>query len=268
MKNGKRFLGDPHKAKRKFKNYKDEKNKVIKDFWNKEYAENEDEEGKGGVNFNLSSSPSEDLLKFTRWLAREYKGQNILNKKTFVVDAGCGNGRNLFYLNEVFGVKGLGFDLSAVAIKKACAKRTPGLEFVAQNLNQKIPLPDGSVDLVIDAVASHVLRKSERDFFKSEVLRVLSSGSYYFLKSLLRDDDVHSKNMIREFGQSKSENVGEENSYIHPTIGIFEHVPSEDELLDFYKSDFDIDKIERSFAHKINGRAAKRRYIVMYLRKK
>ena len=117
---------------------------------------------------------------------------------------------------------------------------------------------------MIDAIASHVLRYEERVAFKKEVLRVLSSGSYYFLKSLLLDDDSHAKQMIREYGKD----AGEKNSYIHPTIGIFEHVPSEEELLKFYKEDFEIDKIERSFAHKINGRAAKRRYIVMYLRKK
>ena len=82
------------------------------------------------------------------------------------------------------------------------------------------------------------------------------------------DDDIHSKNMIREFGKDANGEILEKNSYIHPTIGIFEHVPSEEELVDFYKQDFEIDKIERSFAHKINGKAAKRRYIVMYLRKK
>ena len=81
MKNGKRYLGDPHKAKRKFAKYKEKK--VIKDFWNKEYAED------GGDKFSLSTEPSADLEKFTRWLEREYKGQNVLNKNTFVVDAGC-----------------------------------------------------------------------------------------------------------------------------------------------------------------------------------
>ena len=111
---------------------------------------------------------------------------------------------------------------------------------------------------------SHVLKKQERVDFKNEVVRVLSGGSYYFLKSLLLDDDSHAKQMIKQFG----ENAGEENSYIHPTMGIFEHVPTENELIKFYDQDFFIDKIERSFAHKINGRATKRRYIVMYLRKK
>ena len=206
MKNGKRYLGDPHKAKRKFASYKDTKNKVVKDFWNKEYAESEDEEGRGGVNFNLSTKPSEDLEKFTRWLDREYKGQNVLNQKTFFIDAGCGNGRNSFFLTETFGCKGLGYDLSQEAINVANKKnKNKNLTFVCQNLNQKIPVPDGKADLVIDAIASHVLRYDERVEFKKEVLRVLSSGSYYFLKSLLLDDDSHAKQMIREYGKDAGE---------------------------------------------------------------
>ena len=36
----------------------------------------------------------------------------------------------------------------------------------------------------------------------------------------------------------------------------------------FYKDDFEIEKIERSHAHQVRGRANKRRYIVIYLRKK
>lgn len=267
MKNGKRYLGDSHKAKRKWlkkKEIEDSKSGKIKDakiFWDKEYSGAE-------KNFSLSEEPSQDLQKFVRFLEREYKGQQPINKNTKFVDAGCGNGRNSFYLAENFGAKGVGYDISEEAIKKANnkLKNNPKLDiaFSVQNLNESIPQENNSVDLVIDAIASHVLRANERIVFKNEVLRVLTSGSYYFLKSLLLDDDSHAKQMIKEFG----ENAGEPNSYIHPTIGIFEHVPTEEELVKFYEEDFFIDKMERSFAHRINGRANKRRYIVMYLRKK
>jgi len=273
MKNGRVYLGDPHKAKRKWqKKEKIEKEKKdslkipknfnnAKAFWDNEYSIY------GGDKFTLSTEPSEDLVKFTRWLAREYKGQEPLNKETKFIDAGCGNGRNSFFLSENFGCTGLGYDISSKAIesanKKLKTKKLP-LKFIEQNLNHMIPVGDNSQDLVIDAIASHVLRKEERDFFKSEVLRVLSSGSYYFLKSLLLDDDSHAKSMIKDFGG----NAGEENSYIHPSMGIFEHVPTERELTEFYEKDFFIDKVERSFAHRVNGRANKRRYIVMYLRKR
>jgi SAM-dependent methyltransferase len=165
----------------------------------------------------------------------------------------------------------VGYDISEEAVKASnFAKQnlTPNLknnlEFYVQNLNTKIKAKNDSQDLVLDMIASHVLRKDERIFFKSEVLRVLKSGGYYFLKSLLLDEDIHAKKMIRDDAGM----AGEENSYIHPTMKIFEHIPTEEELVNFYKEDFDIEKTEKSFAHRVKGRANKRRYIVMYLRKK
>jgi len=274
MKNIKTYIGDPHKAKKKWQKKAElEKQKSGKTnfksaeaFWNKEYSQT------GGEKFTLSTEASEDLQKFTRWLQREYRGQEPINKNSKFIDAGCGNGRNSFFLAENFWAQGIGYDISNVAIKEADKKlknlkaqnKEINLKFVVQNLNQAIPAPDNSQDFVIDAIASHVLKKDERDFFKSEVLRVLTTGSYYFLKSLLLDDDSHAKQMIKDFGK----NAGELNSYIHPTMGIFEHVPTEQELVEYYRDDFEIDKIERSFAHRVNGRANKRRYIVLYLRKK
>jgi hypothetical protein len=167
-------------------------------------------------------------------------------------------------MHERFGVSGVGYDISSEGIKSAGKGRNPNLHFITQNINQDIPAKDGQADLVIDAIVSHVLKKDEREKFKQEVLRVLSTGSYYFLKSLLLDEDRHAGRMIREYGKD----AGEENSYIHPTMGIFEHVPTEAELIDFYKDDFDIEKVERSHAHQVGGKANKRRYIVLYLRKK
>jgi SAM-dependent methyltransferase len=243
-----------------------QKNKIqsAKNFWNNEYAK------KDGDKFSLSTEASEDLQKFTRWLKREYKDEYI-NKWTKFIDAGCGNGRNSIWLAETFGAKGIGYDISENAIKEAKnashflpQEKSKNLTFFVQNINGKIKAEDNSQDLVLDMIASHVLRKEERIFFKSEVVRVLKSGGYYFLKSLLLDDDFHAKKMIKEDAGAS----GEENSYIHPTMKIFEHVPTEDELIAFYENEFDIEKIEKSFAHKIKGRANKRRSITMYLRKK
>jgi cyclopropane fatty-acyl-phospholipid synthase-like methyltransferase len=233
-----------------------------KNFWNKEYSQTDSDK------FSLSENPSEDLQKFTRWLGREYKDEYI-NKYTKFIDAGCGNGRNSIWLSETFGAKGIGYDLSEIAIKNANQKKLEkklenNLNFFVQNLNQPIKAENNSHDLVLDMVASHVLRKEEREYFKNEVLRVLKSGGYYFLKSLLLDDDLHAKKMIRD----DAGKAGEENSYIHPTMNIFEHVPTENELKEFYKNEFEIEKIEKSFAHKIKGRANKRRSITMYLRKR
>lgn len=283
MRNGKVFLGDPHKAKRRWEKKKLQE-KLLNDaangklkvtnaatFWNNEYSEKVDEDGNPafGDKFSLSEAASEDLQKFTRWLERQYPGQNPINPKTKFVDVGCGNGRNSIFLAKNFGAKGFGFDISTEAIKNAQKKaREEGVDknltFEVAGLADGIEELENSQDFVFDLIASHVLKQEERVFFKNEVLRVLTSGSYYFLKSLLLDDDSHAKQMIRDFGKS----AGEKNSYIHPTMGIFEHVPTEEELINFYQDDFEIDKIERSFAHRVKGRANKRRYIVLYLRKK
>lgn len=281
MRNKMAYMGDPHKAKQRWlKSKKIEEVKAdlaagkslyknAEEFWNNEYAENETGGLSQGDKFTLSGEASADLQKFVRWLERQYKGQQIFGPNSFVVDAGCGNGRNLLWMYENFGVNGLGYDISDEGTKSASRKLkvlggSEHVKFLTRNLNESIPIEDGKTDLVVDAIASHVLRKEEREKFKQEVLRVLSVGSYYFLKSLLLDEDVHAKKMIREYGQ----NAGEDNSYIHPTMGIFEHVPTEEELIKFYQDDFEIEKIERSHAHQVRGRANKRRYIVLYLRKK
>ena len=81
-----------------------------KDFWNSQYAK--------PTHLELSDEPSEDLMKFTRYLVREH-GKKFLNVTCKAVDLGCGNGRNLIFLAKEFGVHGLGIDTSEVAIKDA-----------------------------------------------------------------------------------------------------------------------------------------------------
>ena len=88
------------------------KSKKAKKFWNKEYIKSE--------YLALSTEPSENLIKFTRWLERQY-GAGWLNSETKVLDLGCGNGRHLVYLNKTFGCSGDGYDISEEAIRQAQA---------------------------------------------------------------------------------------------------------------------------------------------------
>ena len=81
-----------------------------KGFWNAQY--------KKPTHLALSDEPSEDLLKFTRWLEREY-GRKFLNVTTQALDRGCGNGRNLLYLAQTYGMRGVGYDMSTEAITQA-----------------------------------------------------------------------------------------------------------------------------------------------------
>ena len=71
-------------------------------FWNKEY--------RTGAHLQLSDEPAEDLMKFTRWVERQ-EGRRQLNVTGRVLDLGCGNGRNIIYLAQTYGVRGVGYDI-------------------------------------------------------------------------------------------------------------------------------------------------------------
>lgn len=69
-----------------------------------------------------------------------------LVKEKNILDIGCGDGLLLISLREK-GVKGIGVDVSDVAIKKC---REKGLEVVLADVNDShMPFPDKSFDLVI-----------------------------------------------------------------------------------------------------------------------
>src|SRR5689334_3959909 len=87
--------------------------KRLKEFWNSEY--------KDPGYFALSDDSSADLHKFVRWLQKEY-GRDVLRPDVTVLDAGCGNGRNILMLNDEYRVRGYGYDISEEAITQANAK--------------------------------------------------------------------------------------------------------------------------------------------------
>ena len=232
-----------------------------RNFWNKEY--------KDPQYFALSHEPSGDLEKFARWLFRN-KRENLLSKYGFVVDAGCGNGRNLIYLAKNFGVKGIGYDLSDVAIAQA-KEHGFGLPvtFSVGDINDPIPAQDESADIVLDLMSSHYLDQAGRERFKQEVLRVLKPGGFFLMKSFLASGDIHTKKLLEGKQKGKTIKQGKEKgTYVHPLIGAEEHTWTEQEVEDFWTDNFTLAKFEKSFGHLAHGRANKRRYFVAYLEKK
>lgn len=255
-----------------------------KRFWNREYRKPE--------HLALSTEPSADLAKFTRWQERNY-GREFLNPQTLVADLGCGNGRNLFFLAREFGCRGVGYDISSEAITQAkdfaagsffqvlgkasqpktflgSSEKIPRtlekssvapLQFQVRALNQPIPLPDNFATLVLDMMASHVLRAKEREVLRDEIIRVLKPGGWLFFKSFLLLEDGHAKRMLRDYPGP------EPNSYIHPKLQVYEHVWTIDELEDFFLGAFEIHKIEKSHKHLSHGRAFRRRTVAVYLQK-
>ncbi len=223
-------------------------------FWDKEYADSK--------NFSLSTEPAEDLLKFTRWMERNF-GNELLNPLLNVLDLGCGNGRNLIYLAKTYGCRGIGYDLSGVAVNQAkVAAEGLKLNFTSRTIAGKFDLPDSSFGLAVDMMTSHYLNKSDREELRSEISRVLKPGGWLLYKTFLLEDDINARRMLRE------NPANEENTYIHPTIGTTEHVSTEEEVENFFGKDFDIVKIEKTGKHIIRGRAGKRRSLIAYLQKK
>jgi len=222
-------------------------------FWDSEYANPE--------HLALSNSPGEDFEKFTRWLDRtDYAG--ILTAEQTVADFGCGNGRHLIFLAQTFGMVGIGFDQSQAGIAWA-RKLSDGLPitYEARSISGTFTLLDDSQSLALDMMTSHYLNTNERTVLRDEIFRTLKPGGFLFMKTFLLDGDLHSVRLLRD---SPGKEPG---NYIHPVIGVEEHVYSEEELILFLREKFIVHKIYRSHKHAFRGRALKRRTITVYLQK-
>ncbi len=223
-------------------------------FWNEEY--------KSGTHLQLSDEPADDLEKFSRWLERNY-GRRFLNPLALALDLGCGNGRNLIYLAQQFAVRGVGYDISDVAIKQAekASKDLP-IKYAVRSISEPTELKEKSVTMVLDMMTSHFLKKAEREALRDEVLRVLKPGGWYFLKTFLAEEDQHVKRLLKEHP------ADEPNAYIHPRIGVYEYVWTEETIREFFEPYFTIHKIERSYKHITkDGKPWKRRTVVVYMEK-
>ncbi len=222
-------------------------------FWDQEYT--------NPSHLKLSDKESEDLAKFTRWIIRRQRG-DVLAEQASVIDAGCGNGRNLIYLAHKFSMKGIGVDISSAAIAQAKkASVDLSIKYQVGNAGDPLPAEDNSQSIALDMMTSHFLDKSARENLRDELYRTLVPGGYLFMKTFLKDKDLHTARLIKEKPGK------EEGSYIHPVMGVPEFVYSEDELVKFLSEKFIVRKIYRSHKHAFKGRARKRRTISVYAEK-
>lgn len=222
-------------------------------FWDAEY--------KNPTHLKLSTKQSEDLEKFTRWVLRR-KREDVLSPTASVLDVGCGNGRNLIFLNQSFGTKGVGYDIAKAAVAQAvAASKGMDIRYTARSIAGKLDVPDNSQALVLDMMTSHFLTAEERTGLRDEIFRALEPGGLLFMKTFLKDGDLHTKRLIEERPGT------EDGSYIHPVMGVAEYVYSEEELVNFLSEKFIIHKIYRSHKHAFRGQARKRRTITIYAEK-
>lgn len=72
----------------------------------------------------------------------------LLLPDAIVVDLGSGTGEMLGGLARARPIAGIGIDLSLSAVE-LCARRFPSLTWVVANADRRLPIQDGSVDLVL-----------------------------------------------------------------------------------------------------------------------
>ncbi len=238
----------------KFKNNKRGKNNS---FWNTEY--------KDAKHLTLSEEPSTDLLSFVKWVNRNSEWPAFF-QGGFVLDVGCGNGRNIGNLCEQYHMKGLGFDISETAIKQASErfKELRSVKFNKGNIYDPLDLEDQSVDVVLDMMVIHFLDDSKRHEYIKDIARVIKPFGWMLLKTFVLDNDQNAIRMIKDYPTPNKEH----NSYMHPKFKALEHVFTEDEIDELFSPYFIIHKKIKSYKHFKDGKPYKRRTVCVYLERK
>lgn len=133
------------------------------------------------------------------------------NKKQ-VVDIGCGKGRNSFFF-EKKGFCVTGFDIvskNISEIQEYANKNNLNVKAICGDITEKLPIEDNSIDIVIDIFCyKHQLDDKKREFYRSEIFRILKNSGYYLLSLAGKDDGY--------YGQFLN---GNDNKIIDPRINV------------------------------------------------
>ncbi len=221
--------------------------------WDKEY--------KNPKLVTKNDEPQADTLRFLKFLKKEEK---YIVESRIILDLGCGTGRNANYLAER-GNKVIAIEISQTALELA-KKRAKELELAVDYRLGDIGVPyeveDNSIDIVLDVTSSNSLDEKGRAVYLSEVVRVLKSDGYFFVRALCKDGNKNVKNLLKQ-------SPGKEyDTYVIREIGLTERVFSKDDFLKMYSQYFKILKLEKKTGYTtFNGRIYKRDYWLAYLQK-
>ncbi|MCA9353141.1 class I SAM-dependent methyltransferase [Patescibacteria group bacterium] len=221
-----------------------------------------DDEYKKPKLITQSHKPQKDFLRFIKWVKRN-KHLDLYSGIT-VLDLGCGVGRNSFYMADTYGARVYGWDFSHDAIEKACAiHRHTLIDFEERNISDPFPLPNASVDLILDVTSSNALNDREREMYLRECARVLKHGGYMYVRTLAKEGDKNAQTMIKEFPG------GEYDTYHHPQLDVIERVFSGPDFKVLYGEYLDVVRMERKTGYQRWGaQSYKRNYWNCYLKSK
>jgi len=221
--------------------------------WDKEY--------RNSKLLTKDDKPQADVVRFVKFIKKQEKmdieGLNVL-------DLGSGAGRNSLYFAELGAhVTGLEISKTAIGIAKQYAIES-GLDvhFIKQNIGEKFPMEDGSVDIALDVTSSNSLDEKEREVYLSETQRVMKTGGYFFVKALCKDGDDNANFLL------KNHPGKEKDTYIMPELGVTERVWNKEDFVKTYEPYFTILNLEKKTTYsRMNNRVYKRNFWICYLKK-
>ena len=107
-----------------------------------------------------------------------------------VLDVGCGTGMQFLHLDRTDGVPALlGVDASAAMLARTRKHRVPGVLYARADAT-RLPLPGGSFDAVLMALALHENPAHTCDAMLNEALRVLAPHGLLLVTDYLRPRTV------------------------------------------------------------------------------
>lgn len=220
--------------------------------WEKEYT--------NPTFISKDGKPQEDFLKFLKWVKKNKVGEL---EGASILDAGCGTGRNAYYLADKYDAQVSAFDFASSAISFAKQNFShPNVSFIVHNMKDGLPYSDESFDFVFDIMASFSLSGEEREKYLQELHRVLKSGGYMYVRTLAKEGDKNAQFLI------KNHPGKETDTYIHPTLGSEERVFSGPDFKEVYGKYFEIITMDRKSGYqKFDGQSYKRQYWNVYLKK-
>lgn len=208
-----------------------------------------------------NDGPNADTLRFLKFLKKDQK-YRVEDK--YILDLGCGTGRNSNYLaekgNDVVGIE---ISKSALEIAKTRAKELgANVDYRLSDIGTPYDIKDTSIDIILDVTSSNSLDEKGREIYLNECARILKNGGYMFVRALCKDGNKNVKNLLKD-------SPGKEyDTYVLKEIGLTERVFSKEDFIKTYSQFFKILNLEKKTSYTtFNDRIYRRDYWLAYLQK-